>query len=235
MQSIVKEFAFEAAHILPSHPGKCSRLHGHSYKVEIGLTGEVDSVTGFVMDFADLKNLMEPIIKRFDHQCLNWFIQYPSAENIACHIAHELYGQFNIGTPHPDYLRFFVRVQETEGCAATWDSIVPGALDRFEEGKDDFIAGWRSPLVTRLTVSNIPDAIERYKNLVKSHILLVMTYGIQLEQLRLYRDSMGEPGEIFRELEQYNIEPRNNEKAPQEKVRQETAKVEEELEEGRNE
>ena len=59
---IVKEFTFEAAHRLPHVPEghKCGRLHGHSFRCEIAVRGEVNPATGWVMDFADLKEAFAP-------------------------------------------------------------------------------------------------------------------------------------------------------------------------------
>jgi 6-pyruvoyltetrahydropterin/6-carboxytetrahydropterin synthase len=69
---IIKTFRFEAAHALPNVPPehKCSRLHGHSYRVDIHLAGEVDPRLGWVMDYGDLKALVGPILDELDHRDL---------------------------------------------------------------------------------------------------------------------------------------------------------------------
>lgn len=59
MVRISKAFSFEASHILPLHGGKCSRLHGHSWKGSITVEGPVDPVSGFVVDYAKLGLLLE--------------------------------------------------------------------------------------------------------------------------------------------------------------------------------
>jgi 6-pyruvoyltetrahydropterin/6-carboxytetrahydropterin synthase len=223
MQTISKKFDFEAAHILWNHPGKCSRLHGHSYKVNIEVTGEVMLETGFVLDFADLKNIVRPIIERFDHRCLNWFIQYPSAENIACHIAHELYGLLGLGGPKPkdSYTRLVVTVHETDGCWAKWDSQEIGALQRFDEdldkqtGKPTYSAGWREPQVYG-NIVDVPTAIAEMEYAYQHDIEQAMRHGAQLAQLKLYRDSLGKPGEAYQELMAFigkNPAPGGDEKA----------------------
>ena len=79
---IVKEFTFEAAHHLPEvgPDHKCSRVHGHLFKVEVAVEGEVDPVLGWVMDFGDLKAIVkENIIDQFDH-ALILGRDFPSAE-----------------------------------------------------------------------------------------------------------------------------------------------------------
>ncbi|WP_218032189.1 6-pyruvoyl trahydropterin synthase family protein [Dictyobacter kobayashii] len=64
---ITKEFAFEAAHHLPNHRGKCRRPHGHSYRLQISLRGPIlqapgESSDGMVMDFDDLKSIVNATI-----------------------------------------------------------------------------------------------------------------------------------------------------------------------------
>lgn len=85
---LFKEFTFDAAHFLLGVPKghKCGRMHGHTYKVKIGVSGEVQQPTGFIMDFADLKALVKPLIDTFDHNVLNDFIPNPTCENLVTHI-----------------------------------------------------------------------------------------------------------------------------------------------------
>ncbi|MCO5969074.1 6-carboxytetrahydropterin synthase QueD [Actinoallomurus soli] len=77
---IFREFTFEAAHRLPNVPPghKCSRLHGHSYRVTVHVRGDVDPVTGWVMDFGDVKKAFQPLLDRLDHYYLN---EVPGLEN----------------------------------------------------------------------------------------------------------------------------------------------------------
>lgn len=68
---VTKEFAFDAAHRLRHHPGKCKNLHGHTYRVQatLGLPAcRLQTCGGMVMDFGVLKQeIMEPILDHFDH------------------------------------------------------------------------------------------------------------------------------------------------------------------------
>jgi len=84
---IFKEFAFEAAHLLPNVPDghKCRRLHGHTFHVEIHIAGEVDPTSGWIMDFADIKTAFQPIYNQLDHTYLNDIegLLNPTSENIA--------------------------------------------------------------------------------------------------------------------------------------------------------
>jgi len=70
---LVKDFRFEAAHWLPNVPEnhKCRRIHGHSFRGEVAVRGELDPATGWVMDFADLKRAVDPLVDRLDHYLLN--------------------------------------------------------------------------------------------------------------------------------------------------------------------
>jgi 6-pyruvoyltetrahydropterin/6-carboxytetrahydropterin synthase len=77
---LVKDFRFEAAHFLPNvaEGHKCRRTHGHSFKGEIAVRGPVDPKLGWVMDFADLKKAVDPIVTELDHYLLN---DIPGLEN----------------------------------------------------------------------------------------------------------------------------------------------------------
>jgi len=91
---IFKEFTFEAAHDLPNTPDghKCRRLHGHSFRVRISVEGEVDPVTGWVMDYAEIKAAFKPIWDLLDHHYLNDIpgLENPTSEVIARWIWAEL-------------------------------------------------------------------------------------------------------------------------------------------------
>ena len=88
---LVKEYRFEAAHRLPNVPGghKCSRVHGHSYKVEVEVRGPIDPHTGWLIDFGVIDDAWAELFARFDHHYLN---DVPGLENSTCeHIAIYIY------------------------------------------------------------------------------------------------------------------------------------------------
>lgn len=89
-----KSFTFEAAHRLPNFPDghKCRRLHGHSFRVDVVVAGEVDPQCGILMDFGDIKETCEPIRRALDHQYLNEIagLENPTAEMIAVWIWRRL-------------------------------------------------------------------------------------------------------------------------------------------------
>ena len=64
--SISKQFRWEMGHRLPFHHGLCRNIHGHSYEAHVILTGEPDA-HGMVMDYFDMKTLVEPLIDEWDH------------------------------------------------------------------------------------------------------------------------------------------------------------------------
>ncbi len=69
-----KTFRFEAAHRLPHVPAdhKCRRLHGHSFAVDVMVEGEIDERLGWLVDYADITRVVEPLVLReLDHRTLN--------------------------------------------------------------------------------------------------------------------------------------------------------------------
>lgn len=93
--SVTKLFTFEAAHQLPDHKGKCSQLHGHSYKLEVTVAGPLQSTgssNGMVIDFADLSAIVnEQIITPWDHRFLNELLPFhTTAENLALEVYTKL-------------------------------------------------------------------------------------------------------------------------------------------------
>ncbi|MCL2700104.1 MAG: 6-carboxytetrahydropterin synthase QueD [Phycisphaerae bacterium] len=70
---LIKTFRFEAAHHLVgvAEAHKCRRLHGHSYRVDVHVTGEVDAASGMVMDFGLIVAAVKPLMEQLDHRLLN--------------------------------------------------------------------------------------------------------------------------------------------------------------------
>jgi len=91
---LTKSFTFDAAHFLPNHKGKCSNMHGHTYRLEVTvvrdngmlITGGSDD--GMVIDFSDLKDVVKvEVIDKIDHKVLNEVLPFrTTAENMAAHI-----------------------------------------------------------------------------------------------------------------------------------------------------
>jgi 6-pyruvoyltetrahydropterin/6-carboxytetrahydropterin synthase len=105
--------SFAAAHQLKNYGGKCERLHGHNWKVEVFVEAEELDQTGLAIDFKEIKKALEQILSEFDHRDLNDLARFerenPSSENIARLIHGEL---------SPLLARFGVRV----GKVSVWES-----------------------------------------------------------------------------------------------------------------
>jgi 6-pyruvoyltetrahydropterin/6-carboxytetrahydropterin synthase len=87
---LTKDFFFEAAHSLPNVPEshKCRRIHGHSYRVEISVEGEVDPALGWLYDHSLISVAMKPIVDHLDHRYLNEVpgLENPTIENLCAWI-----------------------------------------------------------------------------------------------------------------------------------------------------
>lgn len=111
-----KTFRFEAAHHLPAVPDthRCHRLHGHSFEVEVAITGDINGDTGWVMDFADLSAAFVPVSEALEHRLLNEVegLENPTSENLARWIYLKV-SQVVQGV-------HFVRVSETPTSSCTY-------------------------------------------------------------------------------------------------------------------
>jgi 6-pyruvoyltetrahydropterin/6-carboxytetrahydropterin synthase len=88
--TVARRYRFEAAHRLPWHPGKCSRVHGHSYILEVRVTGDLDE-RGVVMDFAEVDAVVDKhVLGELDHTDLNDVLDNPTAELVAAWIGARL-------------------------------------------------------------------------------------------------------------------------------------------------
>lgn len=80
--------------MLPHHPGKCSRLHGHSYRLEVALAGPLQSegpAAGMIEDFDVVSRVVKAaVIGELDHRSLNELIDNPTAERIVIWIWNRL-------------------------------------------------------------------------------------------------------------------------------------------------
>ena len=81
MQQTLKEFGFEAAHQTPPH----SELHGHSFRVEVALTGTPDPVFGWSHNLDEVEPVIDAVRRELDHRYLNDIegLSVPTLENVA--------------------------------------------------------------------------------------------------------------------------------------------------------
>jgi len=82
---LFKQFTFDSAHFLPNVPDghKCKEIHGHTYLLKIFIEGTPDNTLGWIMDFAQLQKIIDPIVKSIDHKMLN---NISGLENPTCEI-----------------------------------------------------------------------------------------------------------------------------------------------------
>ena len=97
MYTLKVEEAFEAAHRVAGYPGKCDRLHGHSWVVEAEVQGKELDELGMLVDFKVIKKALQEVLESFDHCYLNELAPFkaglnPTAENLARIIFEKLEG-----------------------------------------------------------------------------------------------------------------------------------------------
>lgn len=101
---------FQAAHFLKDYKGKCEKIHGHSFQVEVEVNVSELDKTGIGIDFTLIKDKLSGILP--DHALLNEVYDFnPSAENLARHFFHELKKHFPVTR---------VTVWESEDASATY-------------------------------------------------------------------------------------------------------------------
>ena len=122
MFDVCVEQTFAAAHALRNYKGGCENIHGHNFKVRVSLQGEDLDQAGLLVDFLDVKALMDGVIGRLDHRFLNEVAPFdtvnPSAENIARYFFEEM-SRGLTATPVPVRITE-VRVWETEIQSAAY-------------------------------------------------------------------------------------------------------------------
>jgi 6-pyruvoyltetrahydropterin/6-carboxytetrahydropterin synthase len=122
--SVCKDFRFAAAHQIRGHRGGCENLHGHSYRVRVWVQADRLDPLGMVVDFADLKRVMEEVIGPFDHRFLNevppFDLRNTTAELLAQHVFEQVRARLDDGR---------LRVARVE----VWESESAGAI--YEESR----------------------------------------------------------------------------------------------------
>lgn len=120
MYEVIVEQQFSAAHYLKDYPGKCANVHGHNYRVQITVEGEVLDHLGMVIEFEVIKQAVKEWIDKFDHNFLNEVPPFdalqPSAENLAKFFYDVVEAAIGESTARVAYVRVF----ETEKCSAAY-------------------------------------------------------------------------------------------------------------------
>jgi len=116
-------FTFEAAHHLPYHGGGCQQLHGHGYKLEVVVNGQIQGriggpEEGMVLDLKELKKIVKDVIvDPLDHTNLNDFYKNPTVELMVENIVESLKIIFD---NHPHTILTKVKLWETATAYAEW-------------------------------------------------------------------------------------------------------------------
>lgn len=116
--SVDQEFA--SAHALRNYKGACENVHGHNWKVQVVIEGDTLDEAGMLIDFLDVKRMMDVIVARLDHRFLNdvppFDVKNPSAENLAEYFFEEMSENLAGTTAHVKE----VKIWETSIQAATY-------------------------------------------------------------------------------------------------------------------
>ena len=133
MISISKSYSFDAAHQLYRNDwdegmnldvfGKCARLHGHTYTLEVTVEGKVDPETGMILNYFDLDKVVKPIVDHdLDHKDLNKVFvgMLTTAENMVADIANNLDLILNDRYPDSNFYLVKVSLSETPKTTAVW-------------------------------------------------------------------------------------------------------------------
>ena len=121
MFTVFKDFTFAAAHSIRGHTRGCQNLHGHNYRVRVHVAaGRLDPL-GMVIDFADLKEILEQVVGRFDHAVINEHPPFDrerntTAEELARYVHEEVVARM----PEGRTVRR-VEVWETETSCAVFE------------------------------------------------------------------------------------------------------------------
>jgi 6-pyruvoyltetrahydropterin/6-carboxytetrahydropterin synthase len=101
MYELMIETKFSAAHQLREYQGRCERLHGHNWRVDVSVEAEKLNSIGLAMDFKELKDATDNFLVQVEHAFVNEVFPFteinPSSENIAKWIFDGLSGKVNDG------------------------------------------------------------------------------------------------------------------------------------------
>lgn len=131
MITISKQYSFDAAHQLYDFKetigwnhrtfGKCANLHGHTYNLEVEVTGNVSEDTGMVLNYFDLDEIVKPIVESLDHKNLNdVFSGLTTAERMVAEIATRIRRAILAKFPDIRIELSKVTFQETPKTKAVW-------------------------------------------------------------------------------------------------------------------
>lgn len=116
---LFREYCFESARRLTAlHEGhKCGRVHGHTFRMIIHVSGSIDPDTGWLMDFSEVDNHIRKICEKLDHRLLNDIsgLENPTTENIARWVWNSLQSEL------PGLTKVVIQENPFSGCSYTGD------------------------------------------------------------------------------------------------------------------
>jgi len=116
---------FSAAHKLVGYPGDCANLHGHTWKVEVAISGYALNDLDMLVDFRDVKKVMKKVICLLDHSYLNEVLEVdlPTAEYLAWYIYSIISSKLE-GLDLPEDIKLKeVTVWESDNASVTYDGV----------------------------------------------------------------------------------------------------------------
>jgi 6-pyruvoyltetrahydropterin/6-carboxytetrahydropterin synthase len=127
MYTVSVQAHYDAAHLLRNYEGKCGRLHGHRYVVEVALQTPGLDRAGMAYDFADLKRELKALADQLDHQNLNDIAPFTEIESTAENQARHFFDRLRERLPQ--HLRdglLYARVSESPGQWAQYGPLGTG-------------------------------------------------------------------------------------------------------------
>lgn len=106
------ERTIDSSHVIPGHPGKCARLHGHTYRFQVWISGPVGPTSGMLVDFYDVKREIDA----WDHRHLNDEVEFvPTAELLAAEMRRRILARVTdaVGHARADEVGVLLRLWET--------------------------------------------------------------------------------------------------------------------------
>jgi 6-pyruvoyltetrahydropterin/6-carboxytetrahydropterin synthase len=122
MHTIFKDFSFSSAHAIRGHTRGCQNLHGHNYRVRVYLqAGRLDEL-GMVLDFADLKAIMQEVVGPFDHRVINEIPPFDQRNTTAELLSEYVFAEVARRLPERDRVRVSrVEVWENDTACAIFE------------------------------------------------------------------------------------------------------------------
>jgi 6-pyruvoyltetrahydropterin/6-carboxytetrahydropterin synthase len=126
MFMVVKHFEFEGAHFLPGYKGKCKEMHGHTWKLKVGVGfphGQAFDINddGMILDFSILKSIVQKtIVEELDHKIINEVVQFhPTCENL---VLKYIRPRLIESLEDQEFSLLMIKLWETSGSYVEWRS-----------------------------------------------------------------------------------------------------------------